>query len=56
MNTFSEATIRRCSSKWVLLKIAQYSELKRDSNTGVFNNSFFAEQLRWLLLPFFKSN
>ena len=32
----SEAAVRRCSSKQVLLKISQYSELKRDSNTGVF--------------------
>ena len=61
MNTFSEAAVRRCSSK-VLLKTLQYSELKRDSNTGVlfeyfevFKNSFFIEHLRGLL-HFFKSN
>ena len=35
MNTLSEAAVRRCSSKWVLIKISQYSELKRGSNTGV---------------------
>ena len=28
MNTFPEAAVRRCSSKYVLLKISQYSELK----------------------------
>ena len=36
MNTFSEAAVRRRSLKYMLLKISQYSELKRDSNTGVF--------------------
>ena len=35
-NLFSEAAVRWCSSKWVLLKISQYSELKRDSNTVGF--------------------
>ena len=36
MNTFSEAAFHRSSSKQVPLKILQYSELKRDSNTGAF--------------------
>ena len=36
MNTISEAAVRRCSSKWVLLKISQYSKLKWDSNRGAF--------------------
>ena len=36
MNAFSEAAVRRCSSKYVLLKILQCSELRRDSNTGIF--------------------
>ena len=35
-NRFSETAVRRCSSKQVLLKILQYSELTRDFNTGVF--------------------
>ena len=36
-NTFSEATVRRCFSKQLFLKISQYFELKRDSNRGVFS-------------------
>ena len=36
VNTFSEAAICRCSLKYVLLKFSQYSELKRESSTGVF--------------------
>ena len=35
MNTFSEAAVRRGSSRYVLFKISQYPELKRDSNTSV---------------------
>ena len=35
MNTFSEAAIRKCSSKYVLLKISQCSELKIETNAGV---------------------
>ena len=31
-----KSSCRRYSSNYVLLKILQYSELKRDSNTGVF--------------------
>ena len=31
---FSEAAVRRCSSKQVFLKISQYSELKRGPTTG----------------------
>ena len=50
MNTFSEAVIRRCSSKQLLLRILQHSESKRDSSA-----SFFIEHLRWLLLHFSKS-
>ena len=30
------SNLRRCFSTWVLLKISQYSELKRDSNTCAF--------------------
>ena len=36
MNTFSEAAVCRCSSKLVLLKISQYSELK-ETPTQVFS-------------------
>ena len=46
MNKFSEAADRRCSSKIVLLKISWYSELKRDSSTGVF---------LWILRSFYRT-
>ena len=36
MNTFSDVAVCRCFSKLMLLKISQYSELQRDSTTGVF--------------------
>ena len=35
-NLFSQAAVWECSSKWVFLKILQYLELKRGSNTGIF--------------------
>ena len=43
MNTFSEAAVRRSSSKKLLLKISQCFELKRDSNRDFF---------LWILLIF----
>ena len=33
------SSVRRCSSKYVLLKISQYSDLKRDSNRGAWCKS-----------------
>ena len=33
---FPEEAVCRCSSKYLLLKISQYSELKKDSNRGGF--------------------
>ena len=66
---FHEQIFKRSCSQMLFkigaLKILQYSELKRDSNTGVFpsvfrilrsfkKNSFFIAHLRWLLLYFLK--
>ena len=35
INTFLEPAVSRCSSKQVLLKFLQHSELKRDSDAGI---------------------